>query len=94
MKWRSSIPVHLVATALLFAIGYAVVWLLGWREYTTILSGTLVSGSQSLDGLRAASYLLMHLGSVVFAPICVIAAGVLVVLERLLLQPTDTPASG
>ena len=77
------IPRCLLTLGLLIGVGYMVVALLGWREYTTVLSGTLPTGDKTLDCLRALAYLAMYFGAIVLAPICALAAGILVVLEKL-----------
>ena len=58
--------------------------LLGLREYTTFLSGTTGSPGVSLQlsACYGLVYLALYMGCMVLAPILVLAAGLLAVLER------------
>ncbi len=85
MRPLKSIPTWLCTIAMVFALGYLIVHLLGWREMTTVLSGTYPSGDRGQDEFRAACYLAFYFGFVVAAPILVLAAGAFALVERQLL---------
>jgi hypothetical protein len=79
--------------ALVLGGGYLVVGLLGWREFTTVLSGTFPTGDQVADGLRGTVYLLFHFGCLVAAPILVIAAGLDALAGRRCMPPLPPPGN-
>lgn len=86
MKWLLSVPLHLLSMAVVFATGYLLVDLFGFREATTVLSGTFASDNELWESFKAVTYLVFYFGFVVASPILVIAAAVLAVLERLFLK--------
>ena len=74
-------PKDFVRHAVLIVVLFAVVHLLGLREYTAMISGTMASPNLGAEActLLAIIYMLFYFGAVVFAPILLIAAGLLVV---------------
>lgn len=70
-------PRGFLVRALLIAVAFAVVHVLGWREETRFLSGTPASAS------LGAIYAFIYFGFVLIAPTLVLAAGIFAVLERL-----------
>jgi hypothetical protein len=79
-------PVGFVATALLIALVFAIVHVLGWREHTTFLSGTPVSAGAGADQseVLGTAYIAAYLAFVLLCPILLLAAGLLWLGERLL----------
>ena len=73
----------LLGAAFLLA-GFGAVSLLGWRESTTLLSGTYASPNVVLETMSCGLYLAFYFGAVVLAPILVIAAGFHTILVRAL----------
>jgi hypothetical protein len=71
---------HAVLIVVLFAVAHA----FGLREYTTIISGTMASPTLGVEtcALLAMIYLVFYFGAAVLAPILVIAAGLLLVWEK------------
>lgn len=69
-----------VAIVVLFSIAQ----LAGLREYTTFLSGTVVNpeAGHRLSAFYGMVYIALYLGSLVAAPILVIAAGLLACWQR------------
>lgn len=85
--WQSEFlsPKYLLLRALtLFAL-FLLVQLAGMREYTIFLSGTAASPEVGLklSAFYGMIYISLYIGTVVVAPILVLAAGVLMVLGRL-----------
>lgn len=79
---RSLAPSFLVAAGLC-ALGFALCHLLGLRECTTVLAGTLPpGGSPTWTPIGAALYLLAWFGLVLGAPICALAAALSLAAER------------
>ncbi len=81
-------PTWLVSRAVLIAWAYLVGQLLGWREHTTILSGTMPteSGDPFANGVRVAAglvYACLYFAVTIVTPIFLIAAGLLGVGRRL-----------
>jgi len=72
-------PKDFTRHAILIVLLFAVVHLLGLREYTAMISGTMASPNlgAELCTLLAIIYMLFYFGAVVFAPILLIAAGLL-----------------
>lgn len=68
-------PAGLLIWAALILGGFGVVHLMGWRDAATILTGTIPEGSTAeTAGLKAVSYLAAYFGSVLVAPILVLAS--------------------
>ena|SRR5579862_7618916 len=68
------------ALVVLFALAH----LAGFREYTTFLSGTVANPDVGfrLSAFYGMTYIALYLGSVVVAPILVIAAGLLMLWKN------------
>jgi len=86
-------PSGLVARAALGVVAFIVLHAIGFRAYTTLLSGTSPTGEQVayVDMVKMVAYVLSYLFSTVVAPILLIAAGLLVVLQRKFLKSGRLP---
>jgi hypothetical protein len=82
-------PAGLVARALVLVLGLVLVQALGWREHTTILSGTPTTEaiSRATAAVLGAIYICAYLGAVVVAPILLLAAALLAALQQWLKFP-------
>jgi hypothetical protein len=80
-------PSGLVARAALGVLVFIVLHALGFRVYTTTLSGTSPTGEQVayVDMLKTVAYVLSYLFSTMVAPILLIAAAVLTLLQKKLI---------
>jgi hypothetical protein len=66
-------------------VTFVILHLLGWREYTSVLSGTIPNGSTPMEAsVKALAYMAAYFGSVLVAPILIIATAIRFGLERLL----------
>jgi hypothetical protein len=78
-------PRDLIQRAVAITGLYLVLHLAGFREYTGILNGTI--GSLELgwkfSSFLAVIYIVMYLAFVILVPVQILAAGILVVWERL-----------
>ena len=74
MKWFC--PGSFVLCAMVCAAVYVVLYLLGWRESTSVLCGTLPEDrtAQTIQAFQATMYVIFYMGTAVVAPILVIAA--------------------
>jgi hypothetical protein len=81
-------PIVLVASALLLLLAFAAVHLAGWRESTTVLSGTLPPGASGWaePTRQALLYIAAYLGCTVLAPILALAGLIQWLLERVALR--------
>ena len=85
-KWSGAFfsAKYFLVRALALAVLFLAAHLAGLREYTTFISGT--SGgpdvSMQTSALYGATYLALYMGCVVLAPILLLAAGLLVALEK------------
>ncbi|MGC4115766.1 MAG: hypothetical protein QM765_14430 [Myxococcales bacterium] len=70
--------------ALRFLALFAVLHLLGLREHTTVLSGTVMGKSSAVSGFLGLMYLLSYFGAILLAPPALIAAGIAKLAERAL----------
>lgn len=86
----------LAARAALIAVVYGVLHLVGLREYTSILSGTLPTGDPNdyLAMVLGVAYVLVHLAFFLVAPVLVLAAGMLYGLEYLLARSRSGERGG
>lgn len=77
-------PSGLIVRAALGVLAFIVLHAVGFRAYTTILSGTSPTGEQVayVDMLKMVAYVLSYLFSTIVAPILLIAAAALAVLQR------------
>jgi hypothetical protein len=77
-------PSGLIVRAALGVLAFIVLHAIGFRAYTTLLSGTSPTGEQVayVDMLKMVAYVLSYLFSTVVAPILLIAAAALAVLQR------------
>lgn len=76
-------PTGLCVWAGAVTVAFALVHLAGWREQVTVLSGTLPpGGSFAAAQFKAATYLATYFGTVVGAPILLVAAALLKVWMR------------
>ncbi len=83
MKWFC--PGSFVLCAMVCAAVYVVLYLLGWRESTSVLCGTLPEDrtAQTIQAFQATMYVIFYMGTAVVAPILVIAAIVFQAIVRL-----------
>ncbi len=74
----------LLLRAFLLAAVFFVCHAFGMREYTSILSGTFPAGDHARELLACMGmvYVIMYLAAVVVAPILLIAAGLVYLVER------------
>jgi hypothetical protein len=79
-------PVVLIASALILLLAFTAVHLAGWRESTTVLSGTLPPGATgwAAPTRQALLYIAAYLGCVVLAPILALGALIQWSFERTL----------
>lgn len=89
---------YFLLRALALVVVFLVVQLAGFREYTTFLSGTVANPEVGfrLSAFYGMIYIALYLGTVVFAPIFVLAAGLLALWQRRISKssnksPSDTP---
>ena len=69
--------------AVLWAVAFVLVQAVGWREFTSVLSGTVVNGVNfESAALRALEYMASYFGVVLVTPILALAS----VIHWLLLQ--------
>jgi len=69
--------------ATLIMIAFGVVHALGWREFTTVLSGTIPKdNSEAEAAFKGLAYMAAYFATVLVAPICLIATGISYGLER------------
>src|SRR4051794_32672240 len=81
-------PVGFLFLAGLIAMIFAISHGLGWREHTTVLSGTLTSasGNAEMTIFRGMFYLLSYFGFVLLTPILILAAGIWSLLRLIFLR--------
>jgi hypothetical protein len=76
-------PRALFFHATLIVIAFAIFNALGWREFTTVLSGTIPANNTSAEaGFKALAYMAAYFGTVLVVPILIIAAALQFGLER------------
>ncbi len=89
IKWllRSSpfTPSGLVARAVILFLAFVLLHAMGFRHYTTVLSGTSPTGGPvgMFEVIVATTYMVSYFGVTVAAPILLIASLVLNLLQRL-----------
>lgn len=68
----------------LILLAFAVIHLLGLREYTSVLNGTTGAVDMNPDNaaLLGIIYVLFYLAAILLAPICFITAGLLTLWEK------------
>jgi SNF family Na+-dependent transporter len=75
----------LVFWATVIVIAFGIVHLLGWREFTTVLSGTIPKeNSEAEAAFKGLAYMAAYFAAVLVAPICLLAIGISYGLERAL----------
>ncbi len=81
--WHS--PVGLILHGLLFLVLFLACHLAGWRECTTILSGTSPTGdiADKSAQLRGILYVLTWFGMLLLTPIFLIAAALVALYNRI-----------
>ena len=72
--------------ALLFLALFGVFHLSGWREDTSILSGTFRDHNACLAAARGVLYALSYFAAVVVSPILILAAGLDLFLSQILIR--------
>ena len=90
---RKTVVRRFLLRAALWSLAFAAVHLLGFRQYTSILSGT--ASIDVLRGLCGVTYLLLYAGLAFLVPVLVIAAGLLKAGEVIYgcRLPTSKPAA-
>ena len=76
---------------MLLAAVFGVFHLLGWRDDTAILSGTFDGHDARLAALRGMLYATFYFAAVVASPVLILAAGLELVLSRLLRRRANGP---
>lgn len=77
-------PRVLLFYALTILVGFGALHALGWREFTTVLSGTIPKGNtESEAAFKALAYMTAYFGTVLAAPIMLIAAALSFAVERM-----------
>jgi len=84
-------PSGLVARAVTGIVVYVILHVLGFRAYVTMLSGTSPTGEPCtyIDSVKMVAYLLSYLFAIAAAPILLIAAAVLALLQRKFISRDD-----
>ena len=82
--WRDRLAQFFGATALFFAIAFAITHLAGWRPYASMLSGSLPETTTSPDVaiLLGLLYTISYFGLVLLSPICLIALTIYLAITR------------
>jgi hypothetical protein len=77
-------PTGMILRALLIALSFAICHALGWREYTTFISGSQadVVMDRSVSTLCAVAYMAAYFGSVLIAPVLLLAAIIINLWDR------------
>lgn len=98
LKWIS--PSGFLINGLTFAGVYAVLHLLGWRQYTSIFCGTLPADrtEQIATSFCGLIYTMLYMLTVLAAPILILAAGMFGLAQRALArsvrpEPSAAPAT-
>jgi len=77
-------PRALLFHATVIVIAFGIFHALGWREFTTVLSGTIPADNSAAEaGFKALAYMASYFGTALVAPILIIAAAIQFGLERL-----------
>ena len=86
--WRVEIfsPAGCVQRALVISAGFLLVHLAGWREYTSVLNGTVGPDSTGWAGSTffGVAYVLIYLAFVILVPVLLLAAALLAAWQRLI----------
>ena len=83
--WRANVfsPRGFVLRALVVAAAFLVVHIAGLRDYTSILNGTVGPGAgRNLSAVLGIVYLVFYMAAIVFAPMLLLAAGILALWEQ------------
>ena len=71
--------------ATVIMVAFAIVHALGWREFTTVLSGTIPKDNPEAEAaFKGLAYMAAYFAAVLVAPICLIATAISYGLGRLL----------
>ena len=88
---RLMTPGGYLKAAVTLAVFYIVLHLLGWREYTCFLSGTITPGAVGTrQAVMGAFYVFAYLGFVLAVPILLLASGIFSLLLRIAGRPQKT----
>ena len=74
-------PRALLIRAAIISVAYLVTHLLGFRLYTCVLCGTMPGQSSDFLATLGIIYVLLYFGTVLVAPVFIIAAGLLKLVE-------------
>lgn len=73
----------MISWALAIVAVFAILNALGWREFTSVTSGTIPRGATAMEAsVKALAYMAAYFGSVLVAPVLIIAAGIRFGLEQ------------
>jgi hypothetical protein len=77
-------PTGMILRALLIVLSFAICHALGWREHTTFISGSQadVVVDRSVSTLCAVAYMVAYFGSVLIAPVLLLAAIIINLWDR------------
>lgn len=86
MRWSGEFfsARYFLVRALALVVFFSIAHLAGLREYTTFLSGTTGSPNVSIQfsAFCGMLYIALYIGSVVLAPILILAAGLLILWQK------------
>jgi hypothetical protein len=84
--WRADFfsPRGFLLRAFLIAAAFAVVHLAGWRDYTSVLAGTVgpASADMGTSIFLGAAYLFVYMAFVILTPVLLLAAAILSLWQR------------
>ncbi|HEY6226904.1 MAG TPA: hypothetical protein VI282_07260 [Verrucomicrobiae bacterium] len=73
----------MISWALAIFAMFAILNALGWREFTSVTSGTFPHGATAMEAsVKALAYMAAYFGSVLVAPVLIIAAAIRFGLEQ------------
>ena len=75
-------PVGFVVLAILICLAYLAADSAGWRQYTGVISGTPSPGASASGDLRGLAYAGLYFANVLLAPILLLAAVMLLLIQR------------
>ena len=74
----------MISWALAIFAMFAILHALGWREYTSMTSGTIPNRATPMEAfVKAMAYMAAYFGSVLIAPILIIATAIRFGLEQI-----------
>src|ERR1043165_7583867 len=77
-------PMAFIGSMLVMGLTFGVCSILGWREYTSVLSGTYPTSGDPNDAVtRGVTFVILYFGAIVVVPILFIAALLMYLWQRL-----------